>query len=76
MNITVMVNQSVGANGANSVPYALRRDVCDPVTLAVLPPQFEFSFHAVGRRHPQHLQRTVILISAIAKSSPFLFRED
>ncbi len=27
MNITVMVNQSVGANGANSVPYALRRDV-------------------------------------------------
>ncbi len=43
----------------------------NPVTLVVLPPQLEFPFHAVGRRRPQRPQRTLILISAIAKSSPF-----
>ncbi len=39
--------------------------VRDPVGLVVLPPT------AVGRRRPQRLQRAHILISAIAKSSPF-----
>ncbi len=47
---------------------------CDPVALVlvVLLPQLGFPLHSVGRRRPQRLQRTLILLS-IAKNSPFNF---
>ncbi len=47
---------------------SLPKMVCDPVTLVVLPTT-RISFHAVGARRPQRLQRALILISAIAESS-------
>ncbi len=42
----------------------------------ISPTNWDFHFHAVHRRHPQHVQRMLNLISAVAKRSlSFFFRE-
>ncbi len=75
-------DQSIGANSVLGWGERVARDVAVLIQLEVHPyqiwyvtlaPQLEFPFHSVGPRRPQRLQTILILISAIAKSSPFHF---